>query len=241
MNAAIIGPIVPQTDSVPREDMQTTLLSPYSAKRAAIRDLTVPPMPILNIPPSPPGSPLPENEKKFQHFLELKKQGIHFNEKLANSSALKNPNLLQKLMDHAGLDEQDQYSFTFSENLFSPRKFPPWAYKEELARSQQIVAKKKEEERAKAPHENIEFVSAAGSGPSGKGSTTTVNNGVRGVQGSAAERVMAGMDGASTISPQRSAQSVRSEHNRRSGIPNKNGPSRGIPSSPKRRKRSRSR
>ena len=232
MNGAIIGPIVPQTDSVPREDMQTTPLSPYSAKRAAIRDLTVPPMPILNIPPSPPGSPSPENEEKFQHFLELKKQGIHFNEKLANSSALKNPNLLQKLTDHAGLDEQDQYSFTFSEKIFNPREFPPWAYKEELARSQQVVAKKKEEQRAKAPHESIEFVSEAGSGPSGKGSTTA-NNGVRGIQGSAAERVMAGMDWGSTRSPQRSAQSVRSEHDRRV--------SRGIPSSPRRRKRSRSR
>ena len=28
---------------------------------------------------------------RFKHFLELKKQRIHFNEKLARSSALKNP------------------------------------------------------------------------------------------------------------------------------------------------------
>ena len=236
--------MVPRTDSVPREDMYTSPLSPYSAKRVAIRDLTVPPMPILNIPPSPPGPASSESDKKFQHFLELKKQGIHFNDKLANSSALKNPYLLQKLMDHAGLHEQDQYSFTFSENLLNPRGFPPWTYKEELARSQQVVAKKKEEERAKAPHESIEFVSAAGAGSSGKGSTTTVNNGVGVVQGSAAERVMAGMDSGWTRSPQRSAQSVRTDYDHKSGIlnnNNNNGPSRGIPRSPKRHKRSRSR
>ncbi|KAJ6155043.1 hypothetical protein N7470_005609 [Penicillium chermesinum] len=48
-------------------------------------------VPNLDIPPSPPGSPDPAANAKFQHFLSLKHQGVHFNAKLATSSSLKNP------------------------------------------------------------------------------------------------------------------------------------------------------
>src|SRR5438132_953822 len=57
--------------------------SPYSTSRSLIRDLTLPPYPNLDIPQSPPGSPPPELTQKFAQFLELKKQGVHFNDKLA--------------------------------------------------------------------------------------------------------------------------------------------------------------
>lgn len=158
--------------------------SPYSANRAAIRSLTLPPKPNFNIPPSPPMSPSPDTDAKVRHFLDLKRKGVHFNAKLAASSALKNPSLLPKLMESAGLSvEKDQYATTLPADLWDPNGFPIWAYKEELAKAQQQVVKRKEEERK---GKEREFVASSretsGSGPS---SSRNV---------SAAERVMAGLE-----------------------------------------------
>ena len=159
-----------------------------------IRDLTLPSRPNLYIPPSPPGSPPPGMNEKFGHFLDLKKQGVHFNEKLARSSALKNPSLLQKLMNFAGIEESEQYESSISKNIWDVGSFPPWAYKEELAKSQQEIMKKKEEERARIQRESIEFVSASGSGDSSRAGTPATGGTKLGLRGSAAERVMAGLD-----------------------------------------------
>jgi len=118
------------------EDQETGAApqSPYSANRALLRDLTLPTLPNYDIPSSPPGSPVGSTNAKFKHFLELKKQGIHFNEKLAKSSALKNPSLMQKLMDFSDIDEAGQYVTTLPRDLSNPDAFPAHAYKEELAK-----------------------------------------------------------------------------------------------------------
>ncbi|KAI9787856.1 MAG: Proteasome subunit beta type-7 [Peltula sp. TS41687] len=189
--------------------------SPYSSTRTLIRDLTLPPVPNLDIPPSPPGSPRPSTTAKFAHFLQLKRQGVHFNEKLARSSALKNPSLFEKLARFAGIDEQDQYVSTLppaAEDVWDPARFPSWAYKEELARSQQEILKRKEEEM-KGRREEIEFVRAAHA-PAASASASREGSarptpppsagntaGRIGIRKSAAERVMAGLDGERTKSP----------------------------------------
>lgn len=174
--------------------------SPYSRSRAKIRDLTLPSQPNLDIPPSPPGSPAQSTNAKFAHFLELKKKGVHFNEKLANSSALKNPSLMQKLMDFADISEEDQYSNTLPDNMWDSTKFPRWAYKEELVKSQQQVLKKREEAKARGQREAVEFVSA--SNDSSRSGTPGANSGVRVGNQSAAERIMAGLDRGRSGSPQ---------------------------------------
>ena len=133
--------------------------SPYSSQRTAMRNLTLPTKPNLDIPPSPLGSPTAVDQR-FAHFLELKSQGIHFNAKLASSSALKNPSLLPKLMKSAGLEESEQYAATMPSELWNPLGFHEWAYKEELGKSQQELTKKKENERANSQREKIDFVSA---------------------------------------------------------------------------------
>ncbi|KAL9061698.1 MAG: hypothetical protein Q9206_000377 [Seirophora lacunosa] len=122
----------------------------------------MPIMPNFDIPPSPPGSPIPGMEQKFEHFLQLKKQGIHFNEKLARSSALKNPALLQKLMASAGLEENDQYLVALPQTLLDPLGFPEWAYKENLAKSQQQFLNREERSKLRRQRESIEFVAPAG-------------------------------------------------------------------------------
>ena len=215
--------------------------SPYLVSRAMIRDLTLPTIPNLDIPPSPPGSPPPGVDKKFSRFLELKMQGVHFNEKLARSSAMKNPSLLRKLMDSAGIEEYDQYESTLPKGKWDPTSFPSWAYKEELAKSQQEVTKKKEEERARTQRESIEFISATSSGDSSRNSASFKGVGPKGLKGSAAERVMAGLDGDRVQSPKINLAS-RTSNDRKSGKVSADfSHRRGRSRSPVRRKRSRSR
>ena len=122
----------------------------------------------------------------------MKKQGIHFNAKLASSSALKNPSLLPKLMRSAGVENSKQYASTLPLEFWNPLNLPEWAYKEELGKSQQTLAKKKEEERAKNQRESVEFVASGYSARSSSGNPSGIN--AKGMKGSAAERVMAGLD-----------------------------------------------
>ena len=204
--------------------------SPFSINRAIIRDLTLPVAPNLDIPLSPPGSPLSGIDKKFEGFLDLKHKGIHFNEKLARSSALKNPSLLKKLMDFAGMKEDEQYLSTLPKELWDPTGFPNWTYKEKLAESHQEVLKQQARERAKTQRESIEFVSASASGESSRAGTPASTSS-KVLRGSAAERVMAGLDRERLKSPQTSALPSRSNSGRR----------RRSRSPQQRRKRSRSR
>ena len=166
--------------------------SPYATQRAAMRSLTLPTIPNLEIPPSPPGSPPHGADQKLEHFLGLKKKGIHFNAKLASSSALKNPSLLPKLMDFAGIKSEKQYATIIPNQLCTPSEFPKWAFKDELANTQQEVTKKKEEEGANIQRESIEFLSTASTEQSSRIGTPGIGAG-KGAKGSAAERVMAGL------------------------------------------------
>lgn len=191
-----IGPPRPTDDYMSPhspESEDSTPLSPYSASRAQLRQLTLPPIPNPNIPPSPPGSPPAGTNAKFVHFLELKKHGIHFNEKLVKSSALRNPNLMEKLMDFAEISDVEQYGSTLSKEAWDPLAFPEWAYKEELAKSQQRIFKKKEEAKTGGQRESIDFVPDTASGGASRVGTPGTNT-RQPVPKSAAERVMAGLD-----------------------------------------------
>lgn len=191
---ALLGPAGPPQATMPEDDTCSAPSSPYLAQRTAIRDLTLPTKANLDIPPSPPGSPTPDADGKFAHFLKLKKQGIHFNAKLASSSALKNPSLLPKMMQFAAVEDEKQYGTTLPTVLWDPLGFPQWAYKEGLASGQKEVLKKKEEERVEIQRESIDFVSAGTSARSSRGGTPGILGGTKGMRGSAAERVMAGLD-----------------------------------------------
>ncbi|CAI7615296.1 unnamed protein product [Penicillium glandicola] len=135
--------------------------SPFSASRGLVQDLTLPPVPNLDIPPSPPGSPNPAANAKFEHFLALKKQGVHFNSKLASSSSLKNPSLLKKLMEHSGIDEQSQYDTSLPADLWNTSNLPKWGFKEELLRTQQDLRKQSEEKKASGQRSAVDFVSGS--------------------------------------------------------------------------------
>ena len=183
-NGAVLGP-APQT-MVHEDTALSAPASPYTIQRATIRSLTLPTTPNLDIPQSPLGSPTQGADQKLAQFLEVKKQGVHFNAKLASSSALKNPSLLPKLMNFAGVGSERQYTTTLPTELWDPTVFPTWAYKEKLAEAQHKLSKQ-EEERVKLQRERIEFVV---SGTTGHPSGVVAPKGSR---ASAAERVMAGL------------------------------------------------
>lgn len=136
-----------------------------SEVRTFIHDLTLPPVPKLDIPPSPPGSPDPGANAKFGHFVSLKKQGVHFNEKLSGSTSLKNPSLLRKLRDHVAIDDQRQYSTSLPNDIWDASTLPGWGFKEELLKTRQEISYKKEEKKALGQRGSIEFVAGA-TGPS---------------------------------------------------------------------------
>jgi len=107
---------------------------------------------------------------------------VHFNAKLAASPALANPELLTGLMEFAGVGQgYDQYASVLSEEVAVVRKpvgreeaaWPKEAYVEELNRSQEKIARRKEEERKAGKREGgvgfvkAQAVDADGAGKSG--------------------------------------------------------------------------
>ena len=194
----MVGPERPSGTSMPRDADDTHPLSPYSVERSLILGLTLPVNANLDIPPSPPGSLHPSANQKFKQFLDLKSQGVHFNEKLASSTSLRNPSLLSKLMEHAGIERHAQFSTSLPTEIWDPSKLPSWAFKEDLMQSSQEIEKREDERRVKGQRDAIDFVSATASGNSSRGGTP---GGSKGPRGSAAERVMAELSRESTNSP----------------------------------------
>lgn len=102
-------------------------------------------------------------------------------------------------MNFAGVEEDDQYATTLPKDVWNPLGFPAWAFKEELAKSQQEILKKREEAKARQQRESIDFVSPAAPIKGAGGSASEA--GSKGFRGSVAERVMAGLDRDRTRSP----------------------------------------
>jgi HCNGP-like protein len=117
----------------------------------------MPPVPNIDIPASPSASPPAASTKKFANFLDLKKKGVHFNAKLSSSSAIRNPGVLPKMMEFAGIDHYDQYASALPNDVAVPTSYPPWAYGEELNKTQQKLMKRKEAEK----RDRIDFVSSS--------------------------------------------------------------------------------
>jgi hypothetical protein len=176
-SAVPLGPSLPSADAITNalpdpDESQEPPASPYSANRALIHDLTLPSVPNLDIPPSPPGSPPLGANKKIDQFLQLKKKGVHFNSKLEQSTALRNPSLMDKLLDFVGIDEVGQYETTLPKELWDPRGFPEWAFRDKLSKSREKIAKEKEADRTGGGRTAIDFV-ASNSSSAGAATGTT--------------------------------------------------------------------
>lgn len=206
------GPTVPPSsteDAGPTNDVPPG--SPYTSDRLMIQNLTLPAVPNLNIPPSPPGSPPQRATKKFAQFLELKKKEQHFNQRLENSSVLRDPNHLTKLMDFANIGDGEQYVSTLAEGLGVPAVWPAWAFSEELNASQKRITKVMTEHRSKAPRDSIGFV------PAGAGTSAKMASSTKVSRQSAAERAIAGLDASQSSRASYQISSKRKEMEHRDG------------------------
>jgi len=195
----LLGPSLPQGAALQGPSLPAappgTAAGPSAPERGAsdsdalLRDLTLPPVPNLEIPPSPPGTPPPTLDalnRKFETFLELKRKGgTHFNARLAESTAARNPGLTDKLMGFVGVDvafadagdagdaapeggraekgraksgdPTAQYATTLPKELWDPGAFPEWAYKGALRKAQDAS----QNERVRGAGEPVGFVSAS--------------------------------------------------------------------------------
>ncbi|KAJ3948139.1 uncharacterized protein N0V96_002382 [Colletotrichum fioriniae] len=150
--------ISPQEETNPNPQPRHTLPpAPSSATSPC------PPSPTSTY-PSPPGSPPPALSAKFTQFLDLKKKGVHFNAKLAQSAALRNPSLTDKLMSFVDLDGRAGYATTLPPALgwdpTSEDLLPEWASRTALRQSQDKVRGA----GARKGGGPVEFVPAAAAG-----------------------------------------------------------------------------
>lgn len=173
----------PQDQDLPPTAEETTTTapsSPYSTTRSLLHDLTLPSIPNFDIPDSPPPatgtSPSPSQaatSKKFEQFLQLKKKGTHFNAKLEQSAALRNPSLTDKLLAFVDISSGNagagggtagraaEYTTTLPADLWDPGAFPDWAFRDQLRRTREVVAKEREVARSGPGRSAVEFVAAA--------------------------------------------------------------------------------
>lgn len=134
----------------------------------------MPTVPDFNIPSSPPPPPTNSEEaatlaattKKFERFLELKRQGVHFNQRLQDTASLRNPSLLPKLMEFAGVTAEESYANTLTGDMALPTKWPEECYVENLVKVNEQRERKRVKER-----EKIDFVPPTKSAGSSKAGT----------------------------------------------------------------------
>ncbi|KAG5999813.1 hypothetical protein E4U43_001847 [Claviceps pusilla] len=152
--------------------------SPYSSTRAIMHDLTLPSFPNLTIPSSPPGSPPPATNKKFQQFLHLKRKGTHFNTRLESSHALRNPSLTDKLLSFVDLTGPAQYETTLPPELYDPTYFPSYAHTDNLRKAREALVKEREADRVSARGVDFVHASSMSTTPLGGGGGATAAGGL---------------------------------------------------------------
>ncbi|KAF3915939.1 hypothetical protein AA313_de0205980 [Arthrobotrys entomopaga] len=203
-DADTFGPMRPpvETSYPPSEDAASEQagptpppLSPYSQNRALLRSYTIPNLTSeLTIPDSPLTSPPPGIAKQFASFLTLKQKNVHFNQKLSQTTALRNPNLLENLMQHVGMDSTGQYASNWNKEIWNPdpKFLGAGIEKAKGETAVQALARLQKEgfEERMAERKTVEFV--------GSSSEKVEKSGVGAKAGqvpmSAAERVMSGLD-----------------------------------------------
>ncbi|KIX00340.1 uncharacterized protein Z518_10479 [Rhinocladiella mackenziei CBS 650.93] len=175
----LIGPTMPDRMDDHQEQGPSSAALESMSEREAVRYLTQASHPMTSIPPSPPDSPDPTLNAKFKRFLDLKAQGVHFNNDLAIKSTFRNPSLLSMMMVRAGLDGNDQYRTSLPLEVWDPSSFPPSAYKEELLRSQQTLRESElstKRNLSASGKRTIEFTSGGTSGSTSRDSTPGMAN-----------------------------------------------------------------
>ncbi|KAL2119066.1 hypothetical protein VTJ04DRAFT_6026 [Mycothermus thermophilus] len=161
------------------------------SRAALLRDLTLPAVPNLDIPPSPPSSPrtaaaVDALTTKVQNLLRVKRtRGVHFNGRLIESKGMRDPGLPDRLMKFVGVetefssssseagnekdggggeDEGNDVAIAQYETVLPPAIYNPYGFPAWAYRPALRKAQDKaQKERERGKGEKVEFVSAGSS------------------------------------------------------------------------------
>ncbi|KAK5990845.1 Meiotically up-regulated gene protein [Cladobotryum mycophilum] len=158
--AVLIGPVTQSATMTAEQTHHRNRNRPTPP--TALSSMTSPyPRPQPGHPALATGLTTPGANKKFEQFLELKKRGTHFNAKLEQSAALKNPSLMDKLLAFVDVDEASQYETTLPSDLWDPKAFPDWAFRDRLKKTREKMVKEKEAEKASGGRSSVDFAPSA--------------------------------------------------------------------------------
>ncbi|CAG8483840.1 8423_t:CDS:2 [Ambispora leptoticha] len=123
------------------------------------------PKPIPNVEnwgiPAEPDAECDQNvQTKIEHFLQLKEQGVLFNENLLKSKAFRNPHIYSKLVEFIELDE---IGSNFPKDVFDPYGFPREMYADKLAETQRKITEERQNAQLQQQRTHIQFVGSSGS------------------------------------------------------------------------------
>ncbi|KAK9711448.1 SAP30-binding protein, variant 2 [Basidiobolus ranarum] len=107
------------------------------------------------IPGEPEDECDPDLQAKIAKWIELKNQGISFNDRLSKNKAFRNPNIYDKFVQFIELDETGS---NFPSDIYDPKGFPPEAYSNEIEKLQKLRAE--ERSRRQQQRAEIEFVNS---------------------------------------------------------------------------------
>ncbi|PVU98717.1 hypothetical protein BB559_001323 [Furculomyces boomerangus] len=94
--------------------------------------------------------------EKFKHWLDLKKQGYHFNEQLQRNKNFRNPNIYTKFLEHLDIKETGT---NFPKDIFDPDRFPDNIYYDKLNEQRTINEQKRVQEKQQfGKRSNIDFI-----------------------------------------------------------------------------------
>ncbi|KND01481.1 uncharacterized protein SPPG_03282 [Spizellomyces punctatus DAOM BR117] len=104
---------------------------------AKLRQLLKPP-PIegeenSGIPPEPDDEADEATQAKIAKWLDLKGSGMHFNARLEQTHAFRNPSIMSKLIEYLGLDETGS---NYPKEIYDPHGFPEEAFFDRIAHKQ---------------------------------------------------------------------------------------------------------
>ncbi|TPX37503.1 hypothetical protein SmJEL517_g00724 [Synchytrium microbalum] len=111
----------------------------FESLRAILKPPAIEGQESYGIPPEPDAECDPDLEAKFENWMNLKLNGMHFNTRLTKTHAFRNPSIMSKMIEFQGLDE---YGSNFPKDMFDPHGFPPEAFVDELEKAQRTRAER---------------------------------------------------------------------------------------------------
>ncbi|KAI8824457.1 HCNGP-like protein-domain-containing protein [Fimicolochytrium jonesii] len=114
----------------------------------------------MDIPSEPDGEPNPITQAKIEKWLAIKASGTHFNDRLEQTHAFRNPSIMSKLIEYLDLDELGS---NYPKDIFDPHSFPKEAFFDQIAQAQDTLQQQQQQFAASSiagPNANPQLAAA---------------------------------------------------------------------------------